>query len=936
MMLQNGHYRMVTAAAWGAKGGILATAAEDDTVKVWRRDGILLHTFRLHGMGVWSLAVHPDGNVIAAGSVSGTVTLLGADGTLINSFTAHFQPVSAATWRPDGNILATASSDRTIRLWDRSGTKKLTLTGHLQKIEGLAYSPDGELLASVSHDGTVRLWNRDGAQVGMVQIGTPAYNISWTADGSRFAVSCADNTARIFRRDGTPAGILRGHQGSVFSVAWSPDASMLATASWDRTIRTWNAAGRPAGKTVMPGEGCHTALFSPDGGIIAAASGASDIYLLNRDGTIIKKLQGAAHVPKHVAFIERGNRLAVGAASGSVLVRRLDGSVEKSVPGGGGGFEAVIGPENILPLRRLGHYQNFHYRGKAAIPSGAFGEFFSSKERDANNVYHCALSPDGSILATAPEYQSYPGDPRKILDLDFSISLWRRDGGLAGKLRGHEGNILDLAWHPDGKVLVSASSDNTVRLWNTGSDASAILSAFTSGDWLIHTPDGYWDGSRESGEFLAMVKGTGAWSVDQFALRFNRPDIILERLGIAGADEIAHYRSRYLRRLRRAGLGESDVTGDLRVPEAAITESRRNGDNLTLSFTLKDDTGGLSAYRLFVNDVPLFGPRGKEVTGHTASLTETVTLSSGMNKVELSCVNRRGAESFRVKTYEEQKTRVKGDLYFLGFGVSDYRREDLRLTYAHKDARDLAGVFAKMKRDYNKVHVRTYLDGEVTVDSIRKGKEFFTGAGVNDTVVLFVAGHGQYDRTGEATYYYLPHDADPGNLAATGADFDLIEDLLHGIAPRKKLFLLDTCESGEIDDDDASVKSAFRRAEGMGVRARKSRGLSVLRVKKRDYLHARDRYIYNDLVRRSGAVVFSSSLGGEYSYESSRYGNGLFTAELLRGLSGKADTDRNGAITMGELRDYVGDAVTKASEGLQHPTVDRDNIYVRIAFPPAR
>ena len=47
----------------------------------------------------------------------------------------------------------------------------------------------------------------------------------------------------------------------------------------------------------------------------------------------------------------------------------------------------------------------------------------------------------------------------------------------------------------------------------------------------------------------------------------------------------------------------------------------------------------------------------------------------------------------------------------------------------------------------------------------------------DDTVVVFIAGHGVYDRTGEATYYYLTHEADLADLAgSTGASPDVVFD----------------------------------------------------------------------------------------------------------------------------------------------------------------
>ena len=34
------------------------------------------------------------------------------------------------------------------------------------------------------------------------------------------------------------------------------------------------------------------------------------------------------------------------------------------------------------------------------------------------------------------------------------------------QLRGHEAYVFDVAWSPDGETLVSASGDNTLRLWH--------------------------------------------------------------------------------------------------------------------------------------------------------------------------------------------------------------------------------------------------------------------------------------------------------------------------------------------------------------------------------------------------------------------------------------------------------------------------------------
>jgi hypothetical protein len=48
--------------------------------------------------------------------------------------------------------------------------------------------------------------------------------------------------------------------------------------------------------------------------------------------------------------------------------------------------------------------------------------------------------------------------------------------------------------------------------------------------------------------------------------------------------------------------------------------------------------------------------------------------------------------------------------------------------------------------------------------------------------------------------------------------------------------------------------------------------------------------VVNELASaESGAIVFSSSTGRQYSQENPKWGNGAFTKGLVEGISGKAD-----------------------------------------------
>ncbi|MBN2443247.1 MAG: caspase family protein [Spirochaetales bacterium] len=507
--------------------------------------------------------------------------------------------------------------------------------------------------------------------------------------------------------------------------------------------------------------------------------------------------------------------------------------------------------------------------------------------------------------------------------------------------------ISKLIMSPDGNALISGSSDGTVRFWdvNTGGYV-AFLSDSAKGEWLIFTHDGYWDSSGDGGDMIAMVRGTDIWNIDQFAAKNNRPDIILKRLGSKNKELINHFYNQYLKRLSRLGLKENQLQVDYTIPEALITSSRIDGKHITLDLGLSDPGKGLKSYNIYINDVPLFGPYGKPITGKQTSVTEMTELTSGPNKIEVSCLNMLGSESYRAVMFADYLGTVKGDLYFIGFGVSHYKDKHINtLRFSGHDIHDTEMLCKKMGDTYGTIHTATYIDDDVTVASIRKAKTLLSGSSPDDTLILMISGHGLHDTDKEATYYFLTHDTDLDNLSGTAADFSLVEELLHGIPPRKKLFLMDTCGSGEIDETIVQTSSGVPGEKGIisrspytenkGVKIRKNRKLP------RTYLNDTDRFIYNDLLRRSGAVVFSSCKGGEVSYENEKYKNGIFTEWLLRAFQKNGgDKNRDGSIDIDELKTYLISQVVTETEtpangypSPQHPTVDRDNIYLELLLP---
>lgn len=548
----------------------------------------------------------------------------------------------------------------------------------------------------------------------------------------------------------------------------------------------------------------------------------------------------------------------------------------------------------------------------------------------------------GTLLRTLPDadglqcVQFVSADRAIVATRDGAVMLWDLAAGTTVWSRRPDTlAITDLAISRDRRLAASVSN-STVRLWRVDTGASIAL-ASSGSDWVVYDDRGYFDASKNGGSLVAAVDGDRAYRIDQLATRNNRPDQLLEAMGLGDAAAIAHFRARYERRLERGKLDKDQLASTFSTaPRTKIVDAKVTGKTVALTFEIAA-TDELRAYQIWANGVPVLGTEGKAVVGKTVRQTETVELTSGTNRLEVGATDRRGAESlraYRTVTYDQKTT---GDLYYLAFGVSKYRDPRYDLAYAHKDVLDVGEVL-KQAEGYAHVHVKVLTDREVTTDGLRAAKQFVAGAKVDDTVIVFVAGHGLHARDSTADYYFATYEVDPANLARTAAPFELVESLVQDIAPRRKLLLLDTCESGEVDPDEQVAK--LTRAGARSLRAR-----ALVRVeatkstapnpKPRAYVLDRDRYIYNDLVRRSGAVVLSSSRGTESSYELDELRNGAFTEAILRALTGvaNADGDNDHRVSTQELSRSLAIEVPPRTNDLQHPTIDRDNLEMITTLP---
>jgi hypothetical protein len=77
----------------------------------------------------------------------------------------------------------------------------------------------------------------------------------------------------------------------------------------------------------------------------------------------------------------------------------------------------------------------------------------------------------------------------------------------------------------------------------------------------------------------------------------------------------------------------------------------------------------------------------------------------------------------------------------------------------------------------------------------------------------------------------------------------------------------------------------------------------------------------------TGTIVLAAAAGDGYALESPQWNNGVFTYSIINGLKNKAaDKNKDGVITISELKDYSIKQVELLTGGRQKPTARRESI----------
>lgn len=536
------------------------------------------------------------------------------------------------------------------------------------------------------------------------------------------------------------------------------------------------------------------------------------------------------------------------------------------------------------------------------------------------NCCAAAFSTDSKILA--------------IGSLKGRVTLWNlATGEKIKELRPGFARVFNLKFTNDGKFLFCNMQDGYLAIYKT-SNYEKVISVFSQGKsklWL--TEEGYYFSSKENLPSVAFRIDNRAYPFEQFDLKYNRPDTVLQKIGYASPEIIQAYKKAYKKRLEKMKFDESSIMKEGHLPTIKIINKKElplttSKNELTFSVKASDKKNNLNRIKVWNNDVPVFGITGIDLKNLKIKQYEkviTIPLITGQNKIQIACMSSNGTESLR-ETYEIKCTKKsKSNLYIVAIGASTYKDKNMNLKYAAKDAHDIVELFKENNLNYNKIYVDTLLNKNVTVQNIVNVKKHLSASTVNDHVIIFYAGHGLLD--GDFNYYLATYNVDFRSPEKEGLPYNILENLLDGIPAQNKILLIDACHSGEIDKENIEIaeqqvvkdgKVTFRnfqsyKEESIGL----NNSFEIMQL------------LFADLRRSAGANVISSAGGVEFALEGEAWNNGVFTYCFIKGLKElKADLNGDNIIMLSELKKYLQVAVPVMTKGQQKPTSRVENLTI--------
>jgi WD40 repeat protein/serine/threonine protein kinase len=488
----SGHKAGILDLDFSPDGTELASIAADNQLLLWNATSKLAS---VAVRDVTNLIYSADGTQLITGGNDFKINVWNAkDLSLVKTITYSAKIVDLQPLHNSKNVLVGGSDRSVVWLNIETAEKSRPFSGLPQNLSRVAMAPDGSKIAAADTLGGILVWSQEAAQLWKaptrVEGFAPSENalgashsLAFSVDGKTLVSGLRNGTVRLF--DAATGQLIRQDEAlnnRAQRLAVSHNSKFVLSQNSNNMVKMWDLNNGRA-LFQVPGTMKTGGVFSLNDQYFALAIDASTVKVYRTDnGSEVFTFNGLQAI-QIIQFVQDDRFVAVGSDPLGRLWSMTSGQEMKTTTTFNGTGCTAISDLKSEPIFLITKY-NYVPTGYDQAPFCTFKKIEWMKAFAINeinkNIAYGGNSKLGFIGPGSNDQQMEDVNFRIIEKValnagktllaaafdDHTIGIWSTGTKkMIMHLYGPDNSVTDLQFTPDGKFLLSASLDGTIRVW---------------------------------------------------------------------------------------------------------------------------------------------------------------------------------------------------------------------------------------------------------------------------------------------------------------------------------------------------------------------------------------------------------------------------------------------------------------------------------------